>query len=429
MAIGRLNTSVPWLQTVEPVQSYIAGAELGLKQAGERTSLLAKHQQMAQDRAKFPLEQRARNLSNSKAVLDLAVVNEQRESRLAALDLGNETTAQNLILDRARAEDTHRTAELNWLKTENEIDEMNREREDEFAAERDQRLYNEYARDLGAWSRDPNAADIPMPKIPTFETQAVTKLAAEAEDGAWVEGQKRISFTAQKERMAKDNNLLNEFGWDGDPATKVGVQRERNDVRAQELANTYHLGGDQVVQALVPSGWVPDRNNYGYDTNGNYYLDHLTLPNGDLNVRRVNAELEAAAQRVLEEKAGGMKEVDIVRQATPTTHQARLVPIEFLPTLDREAAEFRNDTTKKDAPELYPHPKPIKGESDETTYKKALSYWTANRALWMRVAEDKIRYQNRTFPSQEAAQAAAGKKGGKWLNSETWQVETLAPTP
>ena len=400
MAIGRLNTSVPWLQTVEPVQSYIAGAELGMKQAGERTSLLAKHQQMAQDRAKFPLEQRARNLSNSKVVLDLAVVNEQREGRLAALDLGNETTAQNLILDRARAEDTHRTAELNWLKTENEINDMNREREDEFAAERDQRVYNEYARDLGAWSRGPDAASTPMPKMPAFETQGATDLAVDLDAKHHEAALKTHSFIQQKEKD-KRGVLLERFGYqpdavDGfgnpDPATVEWSRRDAE--RRLGISIIDNEMGDlddwQLYEALKPEGFQldPNREESGENVRGEHYTAHLYDPSGKLNEFEVRGRIGAKSAEVLREKKEKMGKG---RKAYRTTFKATATSPE------------QTYTTGK-APELAKLPKDVTYSSilaDVKALDQNMSKEDAKDEAEWRV--NKIKYSPRTYPSDAVA--------------------------
>ena len=104
MPIGRFSVNAPWMQKVDPVSAYTTGAQLGTQQATAQTSLLAKQQQMQQQAAAFPIEQRARNLSNQKAMLDMAMANEQREARLDALELGNQATAQNMVLRREEAD-------------------------------------------------------------------------------------------------------------------------------------------------------------------------------------------------------------------------------------------------------------------------------------------------------------------------------------
>ena len=51
----------------------------------------------------------------------MAMANEQREARLDALELGNQATAQNLVLRREEHDLNRITSELNWKKSENEI--------------------------------------------------------------------------------------------------------------------------------------------------------------------------------------------------------------------------------------------------------------------------------------------------------------------
>ena len=303
MPIGRFSANAPWMQKVDPVSAFGTGARLGTEQAKAQTSLMAQQQAMQQQAEAFPLEQRARNLTSQKMMLDMAMVSEQREARLDALELGNQATAQNLVLRREEAGLAQQDA---GLRMDKGVLDMERTRQDmaqqsdtmkkEAMYQSQRPILNDYTTELQQQvaenkSSPEGVLDVPASLKGRARAEAL-KLRAEA--------QKSLTGSLlgklQQQQQSHDLVLL-QSGWDGSDETKGLAQRGLVESQLKKIATKHKLSPEQLKEALTPAGFVFDElGNYSKET-GEPYLGWL-IKNNKLDVTHADVLAGQKAEKI-----------------------------------------------------------------------------------------------------------------------------------
>tara|TARA_R100000808_G_scaffold25091_1_gene61736 strand:- start:1247 stop:2548 length:1302 start_codon:yes stop_codon:yes gene_type:complete len=430
MAIGRFTANTPWAQKVDPVSAFTQGAKLGAEQAATQTSLLAKQQQMQQAQQAFPAEQRARNLANQKAMLDMAMANEQREARLDALELGNQATAQNLVLRREEHDLNRITSELNWKKSENEIAIQGMKIADDVEYEDQRGLLQSFVADLNVKSRDPMANPIDIQSLPLPSSLTNTKARAEAIQAQTDAASAAAKSLFSRARISEENNIVGliDFGLSHNemqnPESIQRARTRRNVSHLRALAGKYGLDlsptNNELAKALNPDG---------LEVGESYYNKYLNQ-SGDLDVASVEGAIQSwkASKPV---PAGFTEEVvrrgdAIFKLNVPKLNERAAVAAgqAFLENYNDGKLVFENSLPKK----------PDKNAKEDVWNKYAKELRHHNEELAARLEYEKLKalYGARSFSNaRDAADALPPntdyllKKGG----GQRGEVKRTPPAP
>lgn len=281
MAIGRITPNVPHLKVVDPVAAVTAGANIGAKQratdiqeASTASTIRQRQQDYALRAAALPGDLRARNLMNQKMMLDMTVENEQREAKLDALALANQSTAQNLVLRREETDQgwdrlslERKKWDLTSLKAKNDLFVQNKRIDKQLETEEWMPAVNDYVEKLQPFFNDSSATPEDVEAVPMPANMP-------PEQEAKVLGHKKAALDAIKtNKAAEQEKKLALFN---------GDQRRYNE----------HAARTALASAGFPPGHIKDRAD-----GAPWYWAYVDSVTGIINEDLMKAELKRMSKK------------------------------------------------------------------------------------------------------------------------------------